>query len=91
MRNMKLKDFYFVGIQDFFAEDLEELKTRLSWPDVKISKENNNLYSDYQKIKEEILSDNGILEKVYSLNSKDTELYQEALRLREKRRREAKK
>ena len=60
MKNMKLKDFYFVGIQDFFTEDLEELKTRLSWPDVIISKENNNPYSDYQRIKEEILSDNAI-------------------------------
>ena len=91
MQNMKFKDFYFVGIQDFFAEDLEELKTRLSWPDVKISKENNNPYSDYQRIKEEVLSDRAILEKIYSLNSKDVELYQKALSLREKRRGKMKK
>ncbi len=91
VRKMKLKDFYFVGIQDFFAEDLEELKRRLSWPDVKISKENNNPYSDYQRIKEEVLSDRAILEKVYSLNSKDVELYQNALSLREKRRGKMKK
>lgn len=91
VRNMKLKDFYFVGIQDFFAEDLEELKTQLSWPDVKISKENNNPYSDYQRIQKEVLSDRAILEKIYSLNSKDVELYQKALSLREKRRGKMKK
>ena len=91
LRNLELKDFYFVGIQDFFAEDLEELKRRLSWPDVKISKENNNPYSDYQRIKEKVLSDRAIVEKVYSLNSKDAELYKEALSLREKRRGETKK
>jgi hypothetical protein len=86
LRNMNLKDFYFVGIQDFLAEDLEELKRRLSWPDVKISKENNNPYSDYQEIKDKILSDRSLVDKVASLNSKDVELYQEALNMRAKSR-----
>ena len=86
LRDMKLEDFYFVGIQDFFEEDLEELTTLLSWQKVEVSQENNNLYSDYKAIKEEVLSDRSIVDKVARLNAKDMELYQEALSLREKRR-----
>jgi len=84
LRDMKLEDFYFVGIQDFFEQDLKRLKNLLSWPEVKISKENNNLYADYKTIKEEVLSDKSLVDKVASLNSKDVELYREALKMREK-------
>jgi hypothetical protein len=84
LQDQKIKDFYFVGIQDFFEEDFQKLKRILDWPDVKISKENNNLYSDYKSLKKEVLGDSKLIEKVTNLNQKDLELYQEALSLRKK-------
>lgn len=82
LRDMKLEDFFFVGIQEFFEEDLKRLKKLLSWPEVKISKENNNLYSDYKTLRKEVLSDRALVDKVASLNSKDVEIYQEGLKMR---------
>ncbi|MDE5095791.1 MAG: sulfotransferase family 2 domain-containing protein, partial [Trichodesmium sp. St11_bin5] len=37
LRDMKLEDFFFVGIQEFFEEDLQQLKNLLFWPDVTVS------------------------------------------------------
>lgn len=84
-QNQKIEDFYFVGIQEFFQEDFNQLKTMLSWPDVKVNKENTNLYSDYKAIKKEILSAPKVVARVEQLNQEDMELYQRALSWREKR------
>ena len=85
LRDMKLEDFFFVGIQEFFEEDLQQLKNLLFWPDVTVSQENNNIYSDYQRIKKEVFNDRSIVKKVATLNSEDMEIYKQALSLREKR------
>ena len=45
---MKLTDFYFVGIREFFKNDLNDLKNMLDWPRVKVSVANQNYYNDNQ-------------------------------------------
>ena len=82
LKNFKLKDFYFVGIEDFFEEDFNKIKKMLSWPDIEISKENNNIDADYTEVKNEIFSDISLVEKVINLNYKDWKMYQQALSLR---------
>ena len=82
---IKLEDFFFVGIQNFFEEDLQELRSMMSWQEITISRENNNRDSDYQRIKKEVLRDESLVKKVERINGEDIEMYQEALNLREKR------
>ena len=82
---IKLEDFFFVGIQNFFEEDLQELRSMMSWQEITISRENNNRDSDYQRIKKEVLRDESLVKKVERINGEDIEMYQEALNLRKKR------
>lgn len=85
VQNEKLIDFYFVGIHEFFTEDLHELKVMLNWPEFELETQNTNPYPEYKSLLEEVLSNQEIVQKVSALNQEDLELYQEALSLREKR------
>ena len=84
-----LDDFYFVGLQEFFREDLLELKTMLGWPEVRVFEENINPNPKYQKDLQNVLSNKTILSKLVENNKQDIELYEEALNLRAKRRKES--
>ncbi|MGD1808713.1 sulfotransferase family 2 domain-containing protein [Dapis sp. BLCC M126] len=86
VQGQKLTDFYFVGIQEFFSQDLHELKVMLNWPEYELETQNTNPYPEYQLLLEEVLSNQQILNQVSAINYKDIELYQEALSIREKRR-----
>jgi predicted SAM-dependent methyltransferase len=88
LEGVNLADFCFVGIQEFFVEDLTTLKTLLNWPDVQLTRENQNGQPGYQKYVQEILADQKILHKLIDLNREDLELYEEALQLRANRRQE---
>ncbi|NES04569.1 MAG: class I SAM-dependent methyltransferase [Okeania sp. SIO2F4] len=81
----KLTDFYFVGIQEFFSEDLHELKTMLNWPEYELETQNSNPYPEYKLLLKEVLSNREIVNKISAINQEDIELYREALSLREKR------
>ncbi|WP_150111603.1 FkbM family methyltransferase [Oscillatoria nigro-viridis] len=87
---MKLSDFYFVGIQDFFKEDMEDLKKKLGWSEMEVSVFNENPYPKYQNLLQEMLDDSKLMNNLEHILSADMELYQEALNLREKRRGESK-
>lgn len=80
-----LKDFYFVGIQGFFKDDLRDLATMLNWPEIQITYENKNKYDDYNSLVKSILNDSDIMKALITLNREDLELYQTALNLRVKR------
>jgi hypothetical protein len=80
-----LKDFYFVGIQEFFKEDLIDLATMLNWPEIQITYENKNKYDDYNYLVKSILDDSDIMKALITLNCEDLELYQAALDVRVKR------
>ncbi|MEG4372248.1 sulfotransferase family 2 domain-containing protein, partial [Microcoleus sp. B4-C5] len=87
---MKLSDFYFVGIQDFFKEDMEDLKKKLGWSQMEVPVLNENPYPKYQNHLQEMLDDSKLMNNLEHILSADMELYQEALNLREKRRGESK-
>jgi hypothetical protein len=80
-----LNNFWFVGIQDFFEEDLAELKSKLGWPEVGISKANQNRTKNYKLLVQSVMDDPQLKQELIKLNQKDIELYQQALMLREKR------
>lgn len=84
-RKINLTDFTYVGIQDFFKEDLQELRSLLRWPEVKGGIHNQNKHLDYEEKVKHILSDRRLIGKIVSLNREDMQLYQEALNLRAKR------
>ncbi|HLO48365.1 MAG TPA: DUF4214 domain-containing protein, partial [Kamptonema sp.] len=42
-----LTDFYFVGIQEFFKDDLTDLAKMLNWPEFQITYENTNKHREY--------------------------------------------
>lgn len=84
-QNMKLTDFYFVGIQEFFIDDLNNLKNNLDWCRLKMRTSNLNSYENYQNKVMEILTNQSLVKNTISLNSADMKLYQEALSLREQR------
>ncbi|MGD1713246.1 methyltransferase domain-containing protein [Dapis sp. BLCC M172] len=85
LQNDQLKNFYFIGIQEFFAEDLHELKIMLNWPDYELETQNTNPYPEYKLLLKEVLSNQEIVDKISALNHEDIEIYQEALNLREQR------
>ena len=84
-----LDEFYFVGLQEFFREDLLELKTILSWPEVRIFQENINPNLKYQHDLQNVLTNKTIISKLVENNRQDIELYEQALVLRAKRRKES--
>lgn len=84
-KGMKLTDFYFVGIQEFFLEDLTYLKSNLGWNQFKIMTINRNLYENYQDKVMDILTNKSLVKNIVALNSADMELYQKALNLRVQR------
>ncbi|MDJ0555859.1 MAG: methyltransferase domain-containing protein [Microcoleaceae cyanobacterium MO_207.B10] len=80
-----LKNFYFVGIQEFFREDLQELKFMLNWPEYELEVQNTNPYPEYKSLLEEVLSNQEIIDRISAINQEDIEIYQQALNLRENR------
>ncbi|MEP6487231.1 DUF4214 domain-containing protein [Microcoleus vaginatus GB2-A3] len=80
-----LTDFYFVGIQRFFKDDLTELGEMLNWPEISITYENTNKHKGYNSLVKSILYDSNIMNELIHLNREDLELYQTALHLRAKR------
>jgi|JFJP01.1.fsa_nt_gi Sulfotransferase family. len=85
-KGMKLTDFYFVGIQEFFRDDLNDLKNKLCWSTkIQIQVANRNRYDNYQDKVIDILNNKSLIQKIVDINSVDRELYQEALSLRTQR------
>ncbi|MEG4504728.1 DUF4214 domain-containing protein [Microcoleus sp. F6_B4] len=80
-----LTDFYFVGIQGFFKDDLTNLAEMLNWPEISITYENTNKHKGYNSLVKSILYDSHIMNELIHLNREDLELYQTALHLRAKR------
>ena len=85
----ELIDFAFVGLQEFYSEDLVELQEQMGWKTIEISIENTNPCPNYYQELQAILSDSQIIKRLAALNQDDIELYQEAMSLRASRRQES--
>lgn len=82
-----LTDFYFVGIQDFFKDDLKDLAKMLNWQGFHITYENKNKHPNYNFLMTSIQADSNIMKQLIALNIEDLNLYKTALELRLKRKR----
>jgi tetratricopeptide (TPR) repeat protein len=85
----KLNNFDFVGVQEFFQEDLADLQKMLNWSDFRINEKNKNPNPKYKEDLESIFSKKTLIQKILRNNQEDLEIYQEALRLRAERRKES--
>ncbi len=85
----KINDFDFVGVNEFFLEDLADLQKMLNWSDFRIYEKNTNPNPKYQEELESVFSQKTLIEKILRNNQEDLEIYQEALRLRAERRKES--
>lgn len=89
MQGLEIAEFDFVGIQEFYFADLEELKNMMGWSNFQPIIKNSNRYPQYQKCLQEILNDPLLMDRLSKLNREDMELYRDALNLRAKRRQES--
>ncbi len=89
MEGMKLEEFDFVGIQEFYNQDLVTLRNLMGWHQFSPAVKNSNRYSEYQKCLQEILSNNSLMNQLAQLNQQDLQLYESALHLRAKTRQES--
>nr|MDJ0682210.1 hypothetical protein [Xenococcaceae cyanobacterium MO_167.B52] len=85
---MKIEDFYFVGIQEFYAEDLRDLQQVMGWSDFEIPVSNKNPDSNYYRQLSEILTNRQLINQLASLNQQDIQLYETAMKIRAERRKE---
>ena len=89
IKGMELAQFDFVGIQEFYLQDLIDLKNIMGWRNFEPIVKNHNRYPQYQKCLQEILNDATLVDALAKLNREDLELYREALHIRAKRRQES--
>jgi len=82
---LPLTDFYFVGIQEFLMEDLAELKTMLGWCEFSVAMFNVNPNKEYSQGCTKLLTDRKTIIQLESILKPEIEIYESALRLREKR------
>ncbi len=85
LREADISQFYFVGIQEFFEDDLSQLAAMLKWPLHSAPELNRNRESRYG----DFHLDGPLLEQLTRLNLQDVEIYQTALKLRAERLRKA--
>jgi hypothetical protein len=77
-----LTKFAFVGIQEYFTEDLPVLCTLLNWPVMPAPRLNENPSRGYHKGVQEIYGDRELIRRAEYLNRDDLDLYHSALKLR---------
>lgn len=88
-----LEDYYFIGLQEFFLEDLLELGERLNWPQATLQRigqltPNQNPEPRYLQYVNEVLADRSLVSKLMTILEADCNLYQAALEMRAHRRNE---
>lgn len=85
IQGLKLTNFYFVGISEFFREDLRELQSVLGLPEIKVDCDRDRNKPDRQAFTEEVFGDRQLMKRLVKLNERDLEIYQQALEIRANR------
>jgi hypothetical protein len=78
LSGIDLEDFYFVGVQEHYAEDLSRLAKRLGWPAVASAYLNQSEPST----RKENFQDPAVRQMIKELNQDDYALYEKALQRR---------
>jgi hypothetical protein len=84
-----LESFFFIGVQEHYAEDFRELTSRLGWTGIEPRFDNRNTQPGYDAILRGILDDREMSAKLLRLNQDDMDVYQTVLRLRADRLRDS--
>lgn len=79
--DIDINEFYFIGIQEYFEEDFNQLSNLLGFPKITLTQKNPNPLEAYKQFKQ---SPNyqETLDKLADINAQDMELYQLALEKR---------
>lgn len=85
IEGIKLTNFYFVGIAEFFREDLIELLNILGWSEFKLDLTPEKSPGIEPAFIQQILADKQLMKKLLKLNEQDLENYQKALEIRANR------
>lgn len=85
----QLQEFDFVGIQEFYDRDLVSLQKLMGWCEFVPTIKNRNRDRPYQQCLQEIMNDDILIDRLARLNAADFKLYESALDIRAKRRRES--
>lgn len=83
LRKTSVDDFFFVGLQEFFAEDLSSLCSMMGWPPVDIPKENINPFA--QELRAQVWADPSLVDGIRERLGEDMILYEAAMRKRNER------
>lgn len=85
IEGLELEDFFFVGIQEFYQEDLAYLEKLMDWGMHSIARENVNMDKRYRQALLKLYANEGLLSKIAELNTEDFELYERSLHMRARR------
>ncbi|MEL6866383.1 MAG: sulfotransferase family 2 domain-containing protein [Bacteroidota bacterium] len=77
LRGTELEDLHFIGIQDYFSEDLHQMAKAMNWGG--ITELRHNITGSKYEVSE------ADRQKIAELNETDMALYEKALRIREQR------
>lgn len=81
-----LEQFFFVGLQEYFEEDLKYLSRKMGWnAQYNRSTKMRNSYPQYKVLVKETLADEFLMGRLKEINSQDIQLYKRALELRQSR------
>jgi hypothetical protein len=83
---LDLEEFFFVGIQEEFDEDLGDLARMMGWPEVRTGVDNANPEPGYRGLVRRHWSDRALIRRLERLNEADMEYYERARSLRARRR-----
>lgn len=89
LAGMELEEFDFVGLQEFYQEDLQDLRQQMGWGQFTIEVSNANPQPSYHHYLYEALADKQLIRELVRLNAADMALYHQAIALRAERRRES--
>lgn len=81
LEGLKIDDIFFIGLTEFFKEDLKSLAETLNWPSfhIPLKNANPNRLSRRSTLSKQVIAD------IRELNSRDVALYDEVIRRRSNR------
>jgi Sulfotransferase family len=85
LKETRLDQLDFVGLQEHFDEDFAELVRLMDWPEVVPEFTNANPQPSYREYLRALRSDPALIARLTRLNAEDVELYRQALALRRRR------
>lgn len=80
-----LKNFHFIGMQEFFNDDLAILSKLLNWPPIEIPHTNITFSNDYPRTINAIANDKVLIKTIERYNADDFNIYHSALEKRASR------